>query len=97
MLLNANQETDDLVAQALASIRSVLAPQHVVLFGSTGPVAPIRRTHSAQSVLDLLIVAPSPFPDGLIHPAIWLGVRTGRASSLPQSSRSSGVSTGGSG
>ena len=46
MLLNANQETDDLVAQALAAIRSVLAPQHVVLFGSTGPVAPIRRNRS---------------------------------------------------
>ena len=42
-MLNANQETDDLVAQALAAIRSVLEPQHVVLFGSTGPVAPIRR------------------------------------------------------
>ena len=90
MLLNANQETDDLVAQALAAIRSVLEPQHVVLFGSTRPVAPIRRTHSAQTDLDLLIVAPSPFPDGLIHLAIWLGVRTVRANSLPELSRSSG-------
>jgi predicted nucleotidyltransferase len=116
--MNANQETDDLVVQALAAIRSVLEPQHVVLFGSRA-----RGTHSAQSDLDLLIVAPSPFPDGLSRrqllqrlyrslrglpasknlvlvtpekghqwadsPAIWLGVRTGRVNSLPESSRNS--------
>lgn len=58
--MDKDQNTDDLVAQALAAIRSVLEPQHVVLFGSRA-----RRTHSAQSDLDLLIVAPSPFPDGL--------------------------------
>jgi hypothetical protein len=83
--MDKDQNTDDLVAQALAAIRSVLEPQHVVLFGSRA-----RRTHSAQSDLDLLIVAPSPFPDGLIHLAIWLGVRTGRGKSLPESSGSSG-------
>jgi predicted nucleotidyltransferase len=57
-----------LVVQALAAIRSVMEPQHVVLYScgeacSYGSRA--RRTHSPQSDLDFLIVAPSPFPDGL--------------------------------
>ena len=73
MLLNANQKTDDPEAQALAAIRSVLEPQHVVLFGSTGPVAPIRRTHSAQADLDLLIIAPSPFPPWADSPSHLVG------------------------
>jgi hypothetical protein len=66
--MNANQKTDDLVAQALAAIRSVLEPQHVVLYyceEACGYGSRARRTHSAQSDLDLLIVCPSPFPDGL--------------------------------
>ena len=91
--MDEDQNTDDLVAQALAAIRSVLEPQHVVLYScgeACGYGSRARRTHSAQSDLDLLIVAPSPFPDGLIHLAILLGVRTGRGNSLPESSGSSG-------
>ena len=93
VLMDEDQNTDDLVAQALAAIRSVLEPQHVVLYScgeACGYGSRARRTHSAQSDLDLLIVAPSPFPDGLIHLAILLGVRTGRGNSLPESSGSSG-------